>query len=130
MDRFWEKVIVLSVSFIDPKKPIRIRVDDGTRKKNGRHIEGASYYRNGAGSAHQEYRSLWGLNWVWATMSIPLKIWPGHFLSIPVGLKLYLKKTVAKELTSRAKFLSELIKWPPLVSQKEVSDSVGCLLDV
>lgn len=86
MDKLWEKVILLSASFIDANEPIRVQVDDGTRKKNGRQIEGASYYRNGAGSARQEYRSLWGLNWVWATMSIPLKVWPGHFLSIPVGL--------------------------------------------
>ena len=120
MDRFWEKVILLSASFIDPNEPIRIRVDDGTHKKNGRHIEGASYYRNGAGSARQEYRSLWGLNWVWATMSIPLKVWPGHFLSIPVGLKLYLKKPIAKELGETFKSRSQL--------GREMVDFIAALL--
>lgn len=68
------------------------------RKKNGRCIEGAAYYRNGAGTARQEYRSLWGLNWVWATLSVPLKQWSGYRLCIPVGLKLYLKEPIAKQL--------------------------------
>lgn len=110
MDKLWKRVIVWSACFIDTNEPIRVQVDDGTRKKNGRRIQGASYYRNGAGSARQEYRSLWGLNWVWATMSIPFKGWPGHFLSIPIGLKLYLKEATAKELGERYKSRSLLAR--------------------
>jgi hypothetical protein len=97
-DQLWVALIRLSASLIASGEPLYIQVDDATRKKNGRCIEGASYYRNGAGTARQEYRSLWGLNWIWATLSVPLKQWPGYRLCIPVGLKLYLKKPVAKDL--------------------------------
>ena len=97
-DELWIALIRLSASLIALGEPLCIQVDDGTRKKNGRCVEGAAYYRNGAGTARQEYRSLWGLNWIWATLSVPLKQWPGYRLCIPVGLKLYLKKPVAKDL--------------------------------
>jgi hypothetical protein len=109
-DQLWRKLILLAATFIDKEETIRIQVDDGTRKKNGRQIEGASYYRNGAGSARQEYRNLWGLNWVWATMTIPFKRWPGHGLSIPVGLKLYLKEDIAKDLQLSYKSRSQLAR--------------------
>ena len=67
-------------------------------KKTGRHIQGAAHYRNGAGTARQEYRTLWGINLVWAIMRIPLQRWPGHHLSLPIGLELYLKETLANTL--------------------------------
>lgn len=97
-DELWVELIRLSASFIAPDEPLYVQIDDATCKKNGRYIEGATYYRNGAGTARQEYRSLWGLNWIWATLSVPLKQWPTHHLCIPVGLKLYLKKPVSKQL--------------------------------
>ncbi len=98
IDELWVALIRLSASLIGPDEPLYVQIDDATRKKNGRCIEGASYYRNGAGTARQEYRSLWGLNWIWATLSVPLKQWPGYHLCIPIGLKLYLKKPVAQQL--------------------------------
>src|SRR5712692_1972733 len=67
-------------------------------KKTGRHIQGAAHYRNGAGTARQEYRTLWGINLVWAIMRIPLTMWPGHCLSLPIGLELYLKEPLANTL--------------------------------
>jgi hypothetical protein len=67
-------------------------------KKTGRHIQGADHYRNGAGTARQEYRTLWGINLVWAIMRIPLPLWPGHRLSLPIGLELSLKETLATTL--------------------------------
>jgi hypothetical protein len=97
-DELWRKLILFCASFIDEKDAIDIQVDDATKKKCGRHIQGSSFYRNGAGSARQEYRNLWGLNWVWITMSIPLKKWPPHYLTIPIGLRLYLKEPIAKAL--------------------------------
>ena len=42
------------------------------RKKPVRHIEGLARYRNGAGSARQEYRTLRGVNFVLGIMHIPL----------------------------------------------------------
>jgi hypothetical protein len=109
-DQLWKKLIQFSASFIEADGHIRIQVDDGTRKKNGRQVQGASFYRNGAGSARQEYRSLWGLNWVWVSMLVPLKRWPGRTLTIPVGLKLYMKETVAQALGQPYKSRSQLAR--------------------
>jgi hypothetical protein len=67
-------------------------------KKSGRHIQGAAHYCNGAGTARQEYRTLWGLNFVWAIMRLPLQRWPGHHLSLPIGLELYVKEPLATTL--------------------------------
>ena len=57
---------------------------------------------------------MWGLNWVWATLSVPLKQWPGYRLCIPVGLKLYLKGPVAKDLKrpyySRSALARQIVK--------------------
>lgn len=97
-DQLWVALLHLLDAYIAYDDPLYIQVDDGTSKKSGRYIEGAAYYRNGAGTARQEYRSLWGLNWIWATLSVPLKQWPGHHLCIPIGLKLYFKQPVAQQL--------------------------------
>ena len=75
-----------------------ICLDDAIMKKNGRHIQGADHSRNGAGTARQEYRTLWGINLVWASMRIPLQRWPGHALSVPIGRELSLKDTLANTL--------------------------------
>jgi hypothetical protein len=94
----WARVIAFGASLVPAHASIAIRLDDAVMKKNGRHIQGAAYYRNGAGTARQEYRTLWGLNFVWAIMRIPLQRWPGHSLSLPIGLELYLKAPLAKTL--------------------------------
>jgi hypothetical protein len=46
--------------------------------------QGADHYRNGAGTARQEY-ALWGISFVWAIMRIPLQRWPGHHLRLPMA---------------------------------------------
>ena len=65
---------------------------------SGRHIEGLARYRNGAGSARQEYRTLRGLNFVLGVMRVPLPRWPGHAVTVPIGLALYLKEAQAQPL--------------------------------
>jgi hypothetical protein len=94
----WARVIRFGASLVPEPAIIALRLDDTSMKKQGRHIQGASYYRNGAGTARQEYRPLWGLTVVWAIMRIPLQRWPGHSLSLPVGLELYLKAPLATTL--------------------------------
>ena len=94
----WARIIRFGAS-LGPEHPIiSIRLDDAIMKKNGRHIQGIDHYRNGAGTARQEYRTLWGINLVWAIMRIPSPRWPGHSLSLPIGLELYLKETLANPL--------------------------------
>ena len=94
----WARVIRCGASLVPAGAVIHVRLDDATMKKTGRHIQGAAYYRNGAGTARQEYRTLWGINLVWAIMRIPLTRWPGHHLSLPIGLELYLKEPLATKL--------------------------------
>jgi hypothetical protein len=96
--QLWARVIRFGASLVPAEAVIDVRLDDATMKKTGRHIQGAAHYRNGAGTARQEYRTLWGLNFVWAIMRIPLPRWPGHSLSLPIGLELSLKEALAKKL--------------------------------
>src|SRR6266446_1380428 len=94
----WARVIRLIASLVAEQTIISIRLDDAIMNKNGRHIQGAAHSRNGAGTARQEYRTLWGINLVWAIMRIPFQRWPGHSLSVPIGLELYLKEPLANTL--------------------------------
>jgi hypothetical protein len=96
--QLWGAVIRLAVHFVPASEMIRVIFDDTTKKKAGSHIEGLDRYRNGAGSARQEYRTLRGVNFVLGIMRIPLQRWPGHSLSVPVGLELDLKPAQATAL--------------------------------
>jgi hypothetical protein len=80
-----------------------ITFDDTTKKKAGQHLEGRARYRNGAGSARQAYRTLRGLNFVLGIMRRPLKHWPGHSLSVPMGLELSLPPAHALHGPSRSR---------------------------
>jgi hypothetical protein len=96
--QLWGAVIRMAAQFVPEGEVIRVVFDDTTKKKAGTQIEGLGRYRNGAGSARQEYRTLRGLNFVLGIMRIPLTRWPGRSRSVPVGLDLYLKPDQAKAL--------------------------------
>jgi hypothetical protein len=106
----WGAVIRLAAQFVPAGEVIRVSFDDTTKKKAGTHIEGLARYRNGAGSARQEYRTLRGVNFVLGVMHIPLKRWPGHSLSMPVGLELYLKEPQAHTLNVPYRSRSQLAR--------------------
>jgi hypothetical protein len=108
--QLWGAVIRLAVQFVPKGEVIRVLFDDTTKKKAGTHIEGLARYRNGAGSARQEYRTLRGLNFVLGIMRVPLRRWPGHRLSIPVGLALYLKPDQAKAVNVPYRSRSQLAR--------------------
>ena len=108
--QLWGSVIRLALQFVPEGEVIRVSFDDTTKKKAGRHIEGLDRYRNGAGSARQEYRTLRGLNFVLGIMHIPLTRWPGHSLSVPVGLELYLKPAQATALNVPYQSRSQLAR--------------------
>ena len=96
--QLWRRVIQHAARGVPAEAIIILEVDDSTKKKAGRQIDGVAAYRNGAGSARQEYRTLWGLNFVWGIMRVPLASWPGHWISVPIGLSLYLKEASARKL--------------------------------
>ena len=108
--QLWGAVIRLAVQFVPEGEVIRVSFDDTTKKKAGSHIEGLARYRNGAGSARQEYRTLRGLNFVLGIMHLPLTRWPGHSLSVPVGLELYLKPAQATALNVPYRSRSQLAR--------------------
>jgi DDE superfamily endonuclease len=108
--QLWGAIIRLAARFVPEGVVLRVVFDDTTKKKTGTHIEGLGCYRNGAGSARQEYRTLRGLNFVLGIMRIPLTRWPGHSLSIPVGLELYLKPDQAKALKVPYRSRSQLAR--------------------
>jgi hypothetical protein len=94
----WGCIICCAARWVPPEEPLVIEVDDSTKKKAGRHIEGVGHYRHGAGSARQEYRTLRGLNFVWGMMRVPVPGWPSQKVSVPIGLSLYLKEEQAQKL--------------------------------
>lgn len=96
--QLWGRIIRCAARWVPAGDPIVLEVDDSTRKKAGRHIEGVGHYRNGAGSARQEYRTLRGLNFVWGIMRVPVPGWPGQKVSVPIGVSLYLKEEQAQKL--------------------------------
>jgi DDE superfamily endonuclease len=96
--QLWAQVIRQGVSRVGKHEPIVLEIDDFTKKKAGRHIEGLAHYRNSAGSARQEYRTLRGVNFVLGVLRLPLPRWPGHCITVPIGLALYLKEPVANTL--------------------------------
>jgi DDE superfamily endonuclease len=106
----WGAVIRLAAPLIPAGEVIRVSFDDTTKKKAGLHIEGLARYRNGAGSARQEYRTLRGVNFVLGIMHIPLTRWPGHCLSVPVGCELYLKEPQAQSLNVPYQSRSQLAR--------------------
>jgi hypothetical protein len=96
--KLWARIIQYAARWVPQDVPIVLEVDDSTKKKAGTHIEGVAPYRNGAGSARQEYRTLRGLNFVWGIMRVPLPLWPSPWVSVPIGLSLYLKEEQARKL--------------------------------
>ena len=71
IDSLWSVVIRLAAGFVEADQPIEIKIDDFIKKKSGKKISPASRYRNAAGSARQEYRVLWGINFVYGIMQVP-----------------------------------------------------------
>jgi hypothetical protein len=108
--QLWARIIRLAAQGVPAADPIVLEIDDSTKKKAGPRIEGVERYRNGAGSARQEYRTLRGLNFVWGILRVPLPLWPPHCLSVPIGLSLYLKEAQARKLKTPYRSRSALAR--------------------
>jgi hypothetical protein len=99
VDQLWKALLLLLDQLLADGALIELHVDDTVRKKSGRKIQGASHYKNQAGSARQEYRSLWGLNFVYVSACfVWTKAGADFRLNIPLGLRIYLKESVALQL--------------------------------
>jgi hypothetical protein len=96
--QLWARIMQHTDTRVSDDAPIVLAIDDFTKKKSGRHIEGLDHYRNSAGSARQEYRTLRGVNFVLGVMRLPLACWPDYRITLPIGLELYLKAPLANTL--------------------------------
>lgn len=110
IDRLFERVIEMALGHVPAGEPVRLRFDETTCKKTGRRVEGTSTYRNGAGTARQEWRTLFGLCFVLGEMRIRLHHWEEPLVSVPIGLKLYLKEEEADKLNQPYRSRSELAR--------------------
>jgi hypothetical protein len=106
----WGAVIRLAAPLVPEGAGMRLIFDDTTKKKAGTHSEGLGHSRNGAGSARQAYRTLRGVNCVLGMRRIPLTPGPGHCLSVPVGLELYLTPEHAPKLNVPYRSRSQLAR--------------------
>jgi len=79
------------------QRPIRVWVDETVCKKSGEKIEPADTYRNGAGTARQEWRTLYGVCFVLGKMLVRLPGWSEKPVSVPISLEVHLKEK-AEEL--------------------------------
>jgi len=98
MDGLWRVLIRQAAGLVPEEEPIRLRVDETVCKKSGEKIRPADTYRNGAGTARQEYRTLWGICFVIGEMRVPFPGRPEERMSVPIGLEVYLKEEKANEL--------------------------------
>lgn len=110
LDGLWTVVIRAAAKRVPADQPLIVQFDDTTRKKSGRHIAGAARFRNGAGSARQEYRTLFGLNFVLGTLRVPLGPLQRWWVSIPIGLRLSLKPAQARLLGQPVRSRSALAR--------------------
>jgi hypothetical protein len=106
----WACIIGHAAQLVPKDGIIVLEFDDTTKKKAGRRIEGVARYRNGAGSARQEYRTLRGVNFVLGVMRVPLPRWPGQSVTIPIDLEMYLKATQARQLARPYASRSALVR--------------------
>jgi len=110
-DSLWARLILRAERFIPSGQPLCIKIDSTTKKKSGQKIQGRDCYRNGAGTARQEYRTLLGLHFVYAILEVPVQIsTSGFYLRIPIGLKLYVKKHWAEVLNIPFQSKSQLAR--------------------
>jgi hypothetical protein len=111
----WARIIRCAAQWVPEGAPVVLVVDDSTKKKAGRQLEGVGHYRNGAGSARQESRTLRGLNSVWGQMRVPVPGWPARSVRGPVGLSLYLKKeqtdTLPPPYQTRSALAREIVEF-------------------
>ena len=99
IDQLWISLLHFVDQLLPADQVLVLVVDDRVRKKSGRKIQGASNYQNRAGSARQEYRTLWGLNFVYVTLCLNWSQCGRVFsLALPLGLRIYLKEQTALKL--------------------------------
>ncbi len=103
---FWLGLLGLLVRQLCPKGQILLVGDDTVQAKSGRKISGAANWRNACGSTRQQYRFLWGHNWI--ILALAVRYW-GKTYSLPINLRLCRKAADCERLGLAYRTRSELM---------------------
>jgi len=87
--RFWLGILRTVVESLCPAGELVLVGDDTVQRKSGKKISGAANWRNACGSTRQEFRFLWGLNWVILGLAVEFS---GKTFCLPINLRLYRKR--------------------------------------
>jgi hypothetical protein len=108
--QLWACLLRRAAQGVPKEAPRGLAGDDSTKKKAGPQRAGGARYRNGAGAARQEDRTLRGVNFVWGRMRGPLPRWPTPALRVPLGLSRSRKEAPARQLTIPSQARSALAR--------------------
>ena len=111
VEQFWFGLLSTLVEQFCPSGQIIFVGDDTVQGKSGRKISGAANWRNACGSTRQQYRFLWGHNWVLLCLAVNVL---GKTYSLPINLRLYRKKDDCRRLgrpyQTRSQLLLDMIQ--------------------
>jgi len=85
----WLGIMRVVAGELVPTGDIVLVGDDTVQGKSGKKISGASNWRNACGSTRQQYRFLWGLNWVILGVAVDFC---GKTFCLPINVRLYRKQ--------------------------------------
>lgn len=111
VEGFWLGLLAVLVDGLCPEGQIVLVGDDTVQAKSGRKISGAANWRNACGSTRQQYRFLWGHNWVILALAVDFC---GKTFCLPICLSLYRKAADCDGLglpyKTRSKLMLQMLK--------------------
>lgn len=106
VEQLWLGLLAVLVEQLCPAGQIVLVGHDTVQGKSGRKISGAANWRNACGSTRQQYRFLWGHNWI--ILALAVTVWPKTY-SLPICLGLYGKEADCQRLGRPYRTRSELL---------------------
>jgi hypothetical protein len=111
MDRLWQILTVLLVSFFYPAGTIPLALDDTIFHHCGRKINGAGYWRDPIRSSKKSIVYAWGLNLVVLTLQIRPP-WGGEPIGLPINIRLH-RKNGPTIIELAQQMLEQINQWLP-----------------
>lgn len=106
VEQFWLGLLGVVIEELCPEGEVILVGDDTVQGKSGKKISGAANWRNACGSTRQQYRFLWGHNWV--ILALAVTVWRKTY-SLPINLRLYRKEADCQRLGHRYRTRSQLL---------------------
>lgn len=111
LEQLWRMVTVLLVQKLCPEGPVHLGLDDTVFRKWGRKVEGSGRYKDPLRSLGHSVVYMSGLNFVCLSLLVPTS-WGTLSLALPVGLRLYRKRT-STHIQLAVEMLTALAEWLP-----------------